>query len=189
MVTVASLGVLAYIYNRALETTLASLLLIWSFIISLNLLKVPLQAQGLAFVLLACLVYIPIAIHLNKFQRSREKSHPIPIFVIGYLLSIFAIYSSIFWSISDVSIPWMSVLVPLIATVLYVFSASYFKDEAYSGGWAWLSIVISAITFRQTLTLFHSPNQYDAFAWIAFAALYMILERLLSRIPESGFGI
>src|SRR4030095_13906098 len=66
---------------------------------------------------------------------------------------------------------------------------SYFKDEAYSGGWAWLSIVISAITFRQTLTLFHSPNQYDAFAWIAFAALYMILERLLSRIPESGFGI
>jgi hypothetical protein len=188
LVTITSLGVLAYIYNRVSETTLASLLLIWAFVTSLNLLKVPLQAQGLAFVLLACSVYIPIAIYLNKFQQSREKFHPIPIFVIGYLLSIFAIYSSLFWSMTDTSIPWMAVLVPLIATVLYVYSESYFKDEAYSGGWAWLSIVIFAITFRQTLSLFQSPNQYDAFAWIAFAALYMILERLLSRIRETDAG-
>src|SRR6185503_8344341 len=43
-----------------------------------------------------------------------------------------------------------------------------------------------ALTFRQTLTLFQSPTRYDAFAWTAFAALYMIVERLLSRISEGA---
>ncbi|HEU0295271.1 MAG TPA: hypothetical protein VFR47_21200 [Anaerolineales bacterium] len=184
LITVTSLGILAYFYNRAIETTLAGLLLIWSFVITLDLLKVPQQARGLAFVLLACLVYVPVAIYLNRFQRSHEKLHPIPIFVIGYLLSAFAIYDSIVWSMRDVSIPWLGVLVPLIATALYVYSTSYFKDEAWSEGWAWLATLTFAITFRQTLTFFQSPTQYDAFAWVAFAALYMIVERLLN----SGVG-
>jgi hypothetical protein len=190
LVTVTSLGILAYLYNRAIETTLAGLLFIWSFVIILDLLKVPQPAQGLAFVLLACLVYVPVAIYLNRSQQSREEPHAIPIFVIGYVLSAYAIYSSIIWSMRDVSIPWLGVLVPLIGTALYVYSASYFKDGVWSNGWAWLATLTCAITFRQTLTFFQSPTQYDAFAWVAFAALYMIVERLLSRIAlrDSGVG-
>ena len=186
LVTVASLGVLAYIYNRVIETTLAGVLFVWSFALSLDLLKIPLQAQGLAFVLVACIVYVPVAMYLNKFQKSREKFHPMPIFVIGYLLSIFALYSSIFWSMTDGSMPWIGVLVPLFATALYVFSEFYFRNESYSIGWAWLAVLTLAVTFRQTLTLVQSPTHYDAFAWTGFAALYMILERLLQRIPEGG---
>src|SRR6185436_11864575 len=163
---------------------LAGILFVWAFGISLDLLRIPLPTQGLAFVLVACIVYIPIAIYLNKFQKSREKSHPMPIFVIGYLLSIFAVYSSIFWSFTDSSVPWIAVAVPLIATALYVFSEFYFRTESYSIGWAWLAALTLALTFRQTLTLFQSPTRYDAFAWTAFAAMYMIVERLLSRISE-----
>ena len=188
LITVASLGILAYLYNRAIETTLAGLLLIWAFVTALELLKVSRQAQGLAFVLLACLAYIPAATYLNRFAQSREKLHRIPIFVLGYLLSFFALYSSIAWSMTDVAIPWLGLLVPLIGTGLYVYSASYFREEAWSSGWAWLAIVTLAVAFRQTLTFFRSPIQYDAFAWVVFAGLYMVLDRLLAGIPERGPG-
>ena len=189
LITVASLGILAYLYNRAIETALAGLLLIWAFVGILDLLNVPQQAQGLAFVLLACLVYVPVAIYLNRFSQSRESFHPVPIFVLGYLLSVFAIYSSILWSITNESAPWLVMLVPLIGTGLYVYSAYYFKEEVWSAGWAWLATLTLAITFRQTLTFFHSPPEYDAFAWVAFAGLYMTLDRLFARITKSDSGV
>jgi hypothetical protein len=53
IVTFASLGLLAYIYNRVIETTLASLLFIWIFVLSLILMNIPPQASGFAFILLA----------------------------------------------------------------------------------------------------------------------------------------
>jgi len=185
IVTFVSLGLLAYIYNRVIETTLASLLFIWLFVLSLIILNVPPQASGFAFVLLAALAYTPIGIYLNKIKKSREHFHPVPVFVVGYALSVYAIYISIVWSLTHSSFPWVSVIVPLIATILYVFSTSYFKEYDLSDGFAWASAITFAVTFRQALTFFKSPDVYDPFAWIAFAALYMVAERLLSRIPEA----
>ncbi|HSO14069.1 MAG TPA: hypothetical protein VLT51_16960 [Anaerolineales bacterium] len=182
IVTFVSLGLLAYIYNRVIETTLASVLFIWLFVLSLELLKVPEQAHGFAGVLLASFVYTPFGIYLNKFQKSREGYHLVPVFVIGYALSVYAIYNSILWSIKGTSIPWVGAVVPLIGALLYIFSASHFRDNKLSIGWAWASAVTLAVTFRQALTLFHSPNQYDPFSWIAFAALYMIVERILNHV-------
>ena len=188
VITIVSLGVLAFIYNRVIETTFASVLSVWLFVIIFDILKIPQQAQGLAFVLLASLVYVPIGIYLNKSQASRAGYHPIPVFVVGYILSVFAIYSSMFWGMTDISIPWIGALVPLIATALYVFSTSYFRDEPYSIGWAWLSVLTFTLTFRQALTFFQLPSHYDAFAWVIFAAFYTLLERLLARIPERDSG-
>ncbi len=185
-ITIAALGLIAYFYNRAVETTLASLLTVWLFTTVLDLLKVPPQAHGLAFILLACLIYTPVGVYLNNKQKSRERFHPIPIFIIGYALSVYAVFNSVMWSIANTTTPWISALAPLIATALYVFSEYYFRNESYSMGWAWLSVFTLAITFRQTLTLFEAPPQHDAFAWVMFAALYMILERLLARIPETN---
>ncbi len=73
LITVISMAVMAYLYNRVVETVIASLLFIWPIQLSLEILNVPYYAQNLGFVLLASLAYIPIAIYLNKFQKeSRE---------------------------------------------------------------------------------------------------------------------
>ena len=76
----------------------------------------------------------------------------------------------------------------LIATVLYTFSTSYFKANKYGFGWAWAGVLTFAIAFGQGLTLFKVPVQYLALAWVGLASIYMIFERLLSQLPETGAG-
>ena len=181
--TVISLGWLAHIYNRVIETTLAGVLSVWFFTVALDLIKLPRESYSLVFALLACLVYIPVAIRLNKFQSSREHFHPLPIFVVGYALSVYALYDSILRSLASTSLPWISAFVPLIVTALYAFSEWYFKDEKYSLGWAWLAAITFAITFRQTLTLFHANPSYDSLAWVLLAAVYLIVDRVLVNNP------
>ena len=185
-VTFISLGLLAYIYNRFIETSLASVLLIWLFVLSLQLLKVPQQAYGFVFVVLASLAYTSVGIYLNKFDKSREHQHPIPVFAVGYVLSLYAIYNSIYWGMNDTSLRWVSPIVPLMATALYVFSTSYFKENILSKVFAWTSVITFAVTFRQALTFFNSSTFHDTFAWIVFAAFYMTVERLLSLTSEDN---
>ena len=188
-ITFASLTTLAFIYNRVVETTLASLMLIWVFVLSLDMLRVPAQAHGFAFVLLAGLVYVPVAMRLNNFQLARERNHPTPIFVIGYLLSLYAVANSLYWTNLGRSLPWVGAAVPFIAGILYIASTSYFKDDnEISPLFAWSSVITFGITFRQSLTFLDSPPHYDAFAWTVFAAVYMLMERWLARIPEADAG-
>ncbi len=185
-ITFISLGLLAYFYNRFIETSLASVLFIWLFVLSLQLLRVPQQAYGLAFVVLAGLAYIPIGMYLNKHEKSREDFHPVLVFVVGYGLSLYAIFNSVYWELNDTSMHWVSPLVPLMASALYLVTVSYFKGNIVSRVFAWMTVIILAVTFRQALTFFNSPIYYDAFAWIVFAAFFMIVERLLSLTSEDG---
>jgi len=185
-ITFISLGVLAYLYNRFIETSLASVLFIWLFVLSLQLLKVPQPAYGFAFVVLAGLAYIPISMYLNKHERSREHFHPLPVFIVGYALSLYAVANSIYWGLNNTSLRWVSPIVPFIATILYSFSTYYFKENISSKVFAWTSAITLAVTFRQALTFFNLPIHYDAFAWAVFAAFYMTIERLLSLTSEDG---
>ncbi|HEU4745354.1 MAG TPA: hypothetical protein VFS61_08960, partial [Anaerolineales bacterium] len=137
LVTVIAAGILAYLHDRVIESALASLLLIWAFQLSLNNLGIPHYAQTLGYALLASLVYIPIAIYLNKFQRSREKFHPLPFFSVGYALITSAVVESIVLRDEPGYIPWVGVAVPLLGTVLFTFSASYFRASKLSPAWAW----------------------------------------------------
>ncbi|HSG45019.1 MAG TPA: hypothetical protein VLA72_17870 [Anaerolineales bacterium] len=185
-VAFVSLIVLAITYNRVIETTLASLMFIWVFVLSLDMLKVPAQAHGFAFILLAGLGYVPVAMRLNRLQIARERKHPTLIFVIGYLLSLYALSNSLYWTNLGRSLPWVGAVVPFIAGALYTVSTSYFKDnKEISSLFAWSSVITFAIAFRQSLTFFESPSHYDAFAWTAFAVVYMLVERWLARIPEA----
>jgi len=181
LIATASAGLLAYIYNRLIETTLGSILFVWAFALSLMVFRMPAEAHGLAYVLLGAIAYIPVAIYLNRFQKSREQFHPIPIFIIGYSLSVYAIVYSLFPGLPGSNNPWFAAIVPIVATALYVFSASYFRLEAFSASWAWASALSLAITFRQFLTLVNLPPKYDALAWVCLAAIYVIVERLLAR--------
>src|SRR5258708_29370456 len=76
-------------------------------------------------------------------------------------------------------VPWISVTVPLIATVLLTFSASYFKAAKYSSVWAWAGTLTFTIAFGQSLTLFKVPSVYNALAWVGIATFYMLFERIL----------
>jgi hypothetical protein len=184
LLTVASAGLLAYLYNRVIETTVAGLLFIWAFGLALQVFKIAADAQNFGYVLLGSLAYIPVGMYLNKFENSRRRFHPVPIFILGYALTVYAIINSIVVSVTPMFNPWFAAAVPLIATALYVFSTSYFKKESYSAGWAWISALTFAITFRQFLTLIQLPSQYDALAWACLATGYMVLERLLAQRRE-----
>jgi len=182
----ASLASLAYIYNRVFETTLAGTLFIWLFLLSLDMVKVPRQAHGLAFILLAGLVYTPIAIWLKRKQTTHPRPHFVPIFIIGYGLSLYAVFNSLYWGVTD-TLPWFGAIVPLLGAIFYTFSTSYFRDsEGISNIFGWASVIMFAVEFRQALTSLHSPSHFDSLAWVVFAALCMSVERLLSTVPENN---
>jgi len=179
LVTVISMAVLAYLYNRVVETVIASLLFVWPFQLLLDIFNVPYYAQNLGLALLASLAYMPVAIYLNKFQKSREKFHPVPVFIVGYALVAYAVAESVISRADTQHIPWVGVAVPLIATALFILSASYFRAAKYSSVWAWAGTLTFTIAFGQALTLFRVPAAYDALAWAGLAAFYMIAERML----------
>ena len=179
LVTVLSAAIMAYLYNRVVETVIASLLFVWPFQLSLDIFNFPYAVQTLGYALLASLAYTPIAIYLNKMQKSRGKFHHVPVFSVGYALVAYAIIESVILRGGEAYIPWVGVAVPLIATALFTFSASYFKTSRYSPAWAWAGILTFTVAFGQALTLFKVPTAYDALAWTGLAALYMIAERAL----------
>jgi hypothetical protein len=186
LITVASAGMLAYLYNRIVETVIACLLFIWPFQLLLEIFKVEPYSQSLGYVLLGSLVYIPIAIYLDSLRKRAEHNHHIPAFMTGYALTVYAIAAALIGRTSDTFTPWIGMTIPLIATALYVFSASYFKASKYGIGWAWATALTFTIAFGQGLTLFKVPAAYDSLAWIGLAFAYMIVERFLSLIPETG---
>ena len=134
--------------------------------------------------LLASLVYLPIAVLLNKSKLYRTRYHHIPVFIVGYVLVAYAIIASIYGRGAETFIPWVGVVVPLIATILFAYSADYFKKFTLSVGWAWVSVSTFAIAFGQSLTLFKIPVRYDALSWVGLAFVYMLFERALSFVTE-----
>ncbi|MBI5823464.1 MAG: hypothetical protein HZB18_05500 [Chloroflexi bacterium] len=188
LVTVTSAGILAYLYNRVVETVIASLLFIWPFQLLLGIFKVEAYSQALGYVLLASLAYIPIAIYLNTVRKSDGQSHHTPLFLTGYAMTVYAIAASLIGRASTTFAPWVGMAIPLIAAALYTFSVSYFKSSKFSTGWAWAGALTFAIAFGQSLTLFKVPAGYDALAWVGLAVVYMLVERILAQIPETGTG-
>jgi hypothetical protein len=184
LITVISAGILAYLYDRVIETAIASLLFLWSFQLSLNISEIPYYAQLLGYALLASLVYIPIAIYLNKFQKIREQFHHAPLFIVGYALITYAVFESIALRDEPVYIAWVGVTVPLVATVLFTFSAWYFRASKLSSAWAWAATLTFTLVVGQAVSIFEISAIYDALACVGLAAVYMIAERALFFISD-----
>ena len=184
LIVVTSLVALSYFHNRVVETSMASLLLVWPFALLLDIVKVDIYSHSLGYVLLASLVYLPIAVLLNKSKLYRTRYHHIPVFIVGYVLVAYAIIASIYGRGAETFIPWVGVVVPSIATILFAYSADYFKKFTLSVGWAWVSVSTFAIAFGQSLTLFKIPVRYDALSWVGLAFVYMLFERALSFVTE-----
>jgi hypothetical protein len=188
LISAAAAGVLAFLYNRVVETTIASVLFIWPFQSSLEILKISSYSQSLGYVLLAGIAYIPLAIYIKSVNKNNQQNHHTPIFTTGYAMTVYAMFTSVAGRTSEIFVPWVGVAVPLIATALYIFSTSYFKDHKDGIGWAWAGTLTLAIACGQALTLFKIPAQFEALTWIGLAFAYMIGERLLAQIPELGLG-
>ena len=184
LIVTAALDILAYLYNRIVETILASLLIIWPFALILDIANIEAHSQTLGYILLTSLVYIPVAILLDKSSQYRARHHHVPVFVVGYLVAVGAIVASVFGRGAETYLPWVGVAVPLIATALFAYSASYFRKFTLSAGWAWASLLTFAIAFGQSLTLFKVPAIYDALAWVGLAGVYMIVERIIAALTE-----
>jgi hypothetical protein len=185
LLVVAALGMLAYLYNRVFETVLAGMLFVLPFTLLLRQLNIVLYAHSLGYVMLAALVYVPLAVYLNKFEKSRAAYHHAPLFVVGYGLVIYAVAASVVGRTWDSYLPWVGVAVPLVATAALTYSASYFKTSKLKLPYAWAAALTFAIAFGQSLTLFKVPVAYDTLAWVGLAAVYMFVERLLNRVNQT----
>lgn len=180
-ITILALAWLAYLYNRAIETAIAGIVFIGFTTLVLDMLRTPGQFYSLVFMLCVGALYLPLGLYLDRHATAREKYHPAVLFAIGYGLSLYALVNSIAWNNSSSSIHWVGASVPLIASGLYLFGTYNFKRRFIVIPGAWATVAALTITFAQTLTLVHLPYQWDALAWIVFAALLMFVERLLAR--------
>ncbi len=175
---VAVLAALAFIYRRAIETTLAALVFLWAFYLSL--LKSPLEphAYSLGFALVASLVYIPLAVRLEKIARQ----FAIPIFIIGYLVAAFAVLASLAgrYNAYPLNVEWIGVVVPLIVAGVLVYSAYHFNRRAF--GFA--TIIVVSLASAQMQALLKLPAAYEATAWVGLAFAYLLIERALNRVRE-----
>jgi hypothetical protein len=185
LLTVTSTGLLAYVYQRVIETTVASLLFVWLFQLLMEIVSVPPYAQILGFALLASLVYIPTAIYLNRFEKSRKRFLHAPLFSTAYALLVYSVSESILHRGDSSYIPWIGVMVPLTANAAFLFSACYFGTSKYGRTWGWAVPLTLTIAFGQALTFFKIPADYDAPAWMLLAALLMVAERTLFSLSQN----
>ncbi|MBW8009641.1 MAG: hypothetical protein FVQ83_00175 [Chloroflexi bacterium] len=179
LVAVASLASFGYIYKRVVEITLAGLLFIWPFQLSLLLSPITPHAFSLAYALLAILVYFPLGLRLDKTGRK----YALPMYIIAYGFAAYAVIASLVgrFDAFPVNLEWIGVIVPLIITGLPVYSLYHFKDTLF----AWAAVTIFPLAFGQALTLVGVLPAYDAVAWVGLAFAYLLLERGLARIVPS----
>jgi hypothetical protein len=155
---------LTFVYRRWTETTLAALLFIWPFQLSLGLSGLTPHTHSLAYALLASLGYIPLGLALdNKVGRGCA----LPVYVVGYVLSAYALVASLLgrFDLYPLNLPGVAVITPLVITGLLVFSLYRFRQIPF----AWAAGLVFPIAFGQTLTLLGIPPEYDAAAWVALA--------------------
>jgi hypothetical protein len=166
---------LAIVYRRVWEIGIAALLFIWPFQLSLELSPLTTHAYALAYALLASLAYIPLGIMLDKAERK----FALPLFGVGYAVSIAAVVTSLLgrFGLYEMDVPWLGVVPPMIVVGLMVFSTRYFKASIFS----WAAAVILPIAYGQTLTLLKVPSEYNAVAWVGLAVGYLAVERLINR--------
>ncbi len=188
---VISLAWLSYIYKRMVESTLAALLFIVPFQQSLELSSLPEHAYSLAYILLASLVYIPIGNFLSSARKYQKEPHfEYPILIIGYLMSFYAIITSLMghFYIYLTNYPLIGVEVSLIASLLYFYSVyRYQKSYLFAQVFSALSALSFIIAFGQSLTLFKIPEEYLAIAWIGLAFVYLLIERGIAYRKAEGW--
>jgi hypothetical protein len=183
ILAVGVFATLAVVYRRVWETGIAALLFIWPFQLSLELSPLTTHAYALAYALLASLAYIPLGIFLDKVERK----FALPLFGVGYAVSVTAVVTSLLgrFGIYEMDVPWLGVVPPLIVAGLMVYSTHYFRSPIFS----WAAAVIFPIAYGQTLTLFKVPSEYNAVAWVGLAVGYMAVERLINRKEASEKGL
>ena len=181
----------AYLFKRPIFVFLASVLFIVPFQQSLEISTLPEHVHSLAYILLASLVYMPIGNFLaysRKYQK--EPRFEYPTLIIGYLMSVFALFTSILgrFDIYSVNYPLIGVEVPLIASALYFYSIyRYKKNRLLSEFFSAFSAIAFAIAFGQSLTLFQLPKEYLATAWIGLAFVYLLIERGIAPLKAESW--
>lgn len=184
---VGVLTALAFVYRRTLETSLAALLFIWPFQLSLELSPLTPHAHSFAYALLVCLGYTPLGLALNK---AGDK-YVLPTNCIAGALSVYAMIASLLGRFGGypLDVPWVGVAVPLMIAGLQVFYArrSAAQDRFEQAISAWAGALIFPIAFGQALTLLHVPFEYDAAAWVGLAFAYLLVEAVLVRSKEEAW--
>jgi hypothetical protein len=170
--TVTTFTALAIVYRSTLEGSIAAGLFIWPFQLSLELSPLTTHAYSLAYAILASAGYIPLGYVLDRVNRK----YALPKYILGYGIAAYAVVTSLLgrfgWYAIDV--PWIGVATPLIISGLLAYGAYHFKLSPF----AWITALIFAIAYGQTITLFKIHPQHLGTAWVSLAFVYMLVERV-----------
>ena len=176
---VGALGAVAFARRWAWQATLASLLLLWPFELSLELSPLRVHVYSLAYAALASVVFVPLGNALGKAGRR----FAFPQHVMGYAVAALALLLSLLgrFGIYAMDLPWVGVITPLVVSALLAYGVYRFRAAHF----AWAAVGVFAIAYGQALTLVHVPVDLLASAWIVLALVYVLCERAMARVPSA----
>ncbi len=169
--------------NSVTDTTLAALVFLWPLTLAIDLLGLAEHVYAVGFIALAGIVYMPLAEWLVR--KIPDDFHHYPLRGIAYALSVVAIVLSIpsILALEIATVPWVSVLVPLAAAVLYGYSA--FRVHA---GFIWAAVAVLPLAFWQTLKMLNVLPDWYAAAWVGFGTAYLVAGILVKRLADRTGG-
>ncbi len=191
---VVILVLFAFVYRRVTSIALisiasASLLLVLPFQLTLSLLNILDHAQSLGYALLVCFLYMPVGLLLDRVGAQLPaftRRYSLPVFIVGYLLSLYAISASLLGRLGvyAVDLPWIGVLTPLVISSLYLFSLYYFRISVWAAIFAWANVLTLILVYGQFLVLVRLPMEFIASAWAVLPITFLLVGRILfhSRI-------
>ncbi|MCA9943192.1 MAG: hypothetical protein KC449_06900 [Anaerolineales bacterium] len=194
LLTVTSLALLSYLYQRDWETAVAALLFLWPVWLMLDLTQWGVDSYTLVYMLLAALAYVPLGIWFWRMGDDVPwRPHALALLIIGYGVAALSVVASV--TIGTVPTgneanTWISVAVPFIGTALTLYSLYYFrKVQVVKRPFAWATVILTILTYAELSQLLHIPFPYMALAWVGFALALMLTERLLSlRLRASALN-
>jgi hypothetical protein len=165
----AALVVLAWIYLRSEEIWLAAPLFLWPVSLILrSTLLIP-QAYSIVYILLSGLGYLSIGVFL---QRRESHNADRPVLIVGYVASVLALGIAL-WPHFDPGAPsasWIGVVIPLLATAIYIFST-----HAVHPWFAWAAALALPLGFWQGMVAAQIPAAYDPVGWLILGIFYLLL--------------
>ena len=176
LLTTGMFALLAYLTKQELLTAVAALLFVGAWQRALSLSPLLPHVHALAYLLLAGLGYLPLALallprgarHPWRMSLTRpelaEYRHAAVLVGVTYLLALGGVAQSLaasFHLLPD-SVPLVRVALPLLAAALFIYGVYRFGLHRF----AWIALALLAVGLVETMLVNQIPAAYGAIGWV-----------------------
>ncbi|MFC1879306.1 SCO7613 C-terminal domain-containing membrane protein [Chloroflexota bacterium] len=184
-ISVAVMLVLAALRRSTIELSIAALLFLLPFQLTLDLLHLEPHFYAFAYALLAAIGYVPLGLLMDR----RQRKYALPLYAVGYGVSLLAIglAAAGHFGAYPNYLAWVGTLTPLLVAGLYLYSTQYFGklNEDMSTVFAWACVLVLVITLWGALLWANFSIVYQAVAWVVLGFAYHLAAHFLKRFKQS----